>query len=650
MQLFANGKLNTQVFEMAVRQATHDLADVLLAAADTQSPQVESTHFLIALGRIRDGDTIRGLADRNIGPQQWASGLGRCARKDASQPPPGELIETAMDESALDMLEEASQLCQKEKRPRISEAVLLLSGLRHLTTDVEKLCRRAGLDVDQWCQELERRIGPVQALPVFTEYDPRALITASFSPMGRKVLRRMGDEAESLGYKRADPRHLLMALLSCEGGATQYGLFHQGKKPRDLQQAVTLSLRSGAKRQRSSILPDCQHFQGMLQVILFHSGELAGADRVERIGEPHLLRAFLSMETTARAILENEGINVAAMSNTAERYEVTDEEDDEETQIADIDTARHRLEARLVGQQDAIDQILPYIELMRFGFNVPNRPVAVFLFCGASGTGKTEMAKELARSIYGSEENLIFLEMGQFNRPEHINQFIGAPPGYVGYGEGKLTNGLRDKPRSVVLFDEVEKAAEPRVHDALLRFLDEGKIEDPAGPVRDGTQCIVVLTSNVASEQMSDLWDKHAGKANRRTEMRKFIRERFQECEFRVEFLNRVDEIVVFRGLQEADFVKIAQRQLVPLLDDMRQRQQIEVQVDDSVTRAIGAYCQVLDEGARPVARMTRSLVLLPVARYVAVNRCRRPVTLKVRVDYDQAAPDDEPQPQVEPA
>src|SRR5207248_9239326 len=137
---------------------------------------------------------------------------------------------------------------------------------------------------------------------------------------------------------------------------------------------------------------------------------------------------------------------------------------------------------------------------------------------------KTELAKTLAHAVYGSPENLIFLEMGQFNAPESMNIFVGAPPAYVGYGEGKLTNGLRDKPRAVVLFDEVEKA-HARVLDALLRFLDEGRIDDPAGPVRDGSQCLVILTSNVGAQQLSELGKQvDASRSNARGLMRDQLR------------------------------------------------------------------------------------------------------------------------------
>jgi ATP-dependent Clp protease ATP-binding subunit ClpC len=269
------------------------------------------------------------------------------------------------------------------------------------------------------------------------------------------------------------------------------------------------------------------------------------------------------------------------------------------------------------------------VELMRFGFSDPGRPIGVFLFCGQSGSGKTEMAKELARAVYGSEENLIFLEMGQFNSAESMNIFVGAPPGYIGYGQGKLTNGLRDKPRAVVLFDEVEKA-NPKVLDALLRFLDEGKIDDPAGPVRDGSQCIVILTSNVGAAELGAMAKSLVGKPNRRTELRRALRKEFQKHKFRVEFLNRNDEVVLFRSLEKDDYVEIARRYLHKVVKRLKQERQLDVDPDPGVAQAIGTYCASIEEGARAVKRLTQRMVVVPVARFALNHRCQPGCRLRV--------------------
>ncbi len=431
-----------------------------------------------------------------------------------------------------------------------------------------------------------------------------------------------------------------------KAGRTQYGLHHQGILPKKVQEAVTLSLLARAKRARSSIVLDQNHIQPIARQILEASADVASRAHLTQIAEPHLLRGFLAVESLARRILEDEGVKLHPLLEIAENYEIGEEAEDQDT-IADVESVRQNLINRLVGQDDAVERILPYIQRMRFGFSMPGKPIGVFLFCGQSGSGKTEMAKELARSVYGSEENLIFLEMGQFNSPESMNIFVGAPPGYIGYGEGKLTNGLRDKPRSVVLFDEVEKA-HARVLDALLRFLDEGKIDDPAGPVRDGSQCILILTSNVGAEQLSQLWKEVENNPNWRTEIRKRLREEFKKHNFRIEFLNRVDELILFRTLTEDNYAEIARRQLKRHLSRLEKEKQIKIDVDEAVLNAIGKYCANINEGARPVLRLVNGLIISKSVDYVLMNHLALPAQVKVilgglGIDDEEPPEDAEP-------
>jgi ATP-dependent Clp protease ATP-binding subunit ClpC len=644
MDIFVGDRLNTQAFDADVRQATHDLSDLLLIAAQSQSVVIESTHFLIAAAKVPGGVTQKSLAQLGLSVEQWETGLADCVSKKPGTPPPAHLTEDSLAESATNILEAAKRWCASVGLTRINETVLLLSALEQVTPAVRELCESADIDLADWRAKLEQLIKPVEAVPVFKNDDKGLLLPDSFTPGARKVLDLLKSEAEALGYKVVDLRHLLLALLEHENGVTQYGIYYQGAVPRKVQQAVMLSLRSKASRTRSQIELGPEHLQSSLRNVLLNAGELAGGDHAERIGEPHLLRAFLATESAARRILEGERINLVNLRNLAENYDPADGEGEEEedASIADIKTVRERLGKRLVGQDNAIERILPYIQRMRFGFTTPGRPVGVFLFCGQSGSGKTEMAKGLARAVYGSEENLIFLEMGQFNSPESMNIFVGAPPGYIGYGEGKLTNGLRDKPCAVVLFDEVEKA-HAKVLDALLRFLDEGRIDDPAGPVRDGSQCIVILTSNVGAEELSQLWSKIKDNPNWRTELRKKLRDEFKNNNFRAEFLNRVDELILFRTLNAYDYAEIADRLLKRDLERLNRERQIEVTADPSVAQQIGAYCAEISEGARAAQRLTQSAVITPVIDFVLRNSCTPPVRLKVRAERSTVDPDCEP-------
>ncbi len=284
---------------------------------------------------------------------------------------------------------------------------------------------------------------------------------------------------------------------------------------------------------------------------------------------------------------------------------------------------------------------------MLFDFRRPGKPAGVFLFCGPSGVGKTEMAKAIARAVFGSEENLIMLEMGQFQTKESMNIFVGAPPGYIGYGEGKLTNGLRDKPRSVVLFDEVEKA-HPQVFDALLRFIDEGQIDDPAGPIRDGSACIIIMTSNVQTEglgQLAETGDYQKNKWAIRHKLREALlnlpaerrgdASEGESFRFRPEFLNRIDEIILFRGLTEDDLTEIARRYLLEYQARLQEEKGLHITFSpnlDADARLVGQFCATLSEGARATLRVVHTAVLDPVIDFIHSQNCSYPVHLEVHL------------------
>jgi ATP-dependent Clp protease ATP-binding subunit ClpC len=639
MELFPDNKLDPGLFESNIRHGTHDLNDVLTCALYSQSPAVESTHFLVALARIGDGITRRSLDRIGLSLKSWETGLGQYTERSPDAVPPAQLTRAAMHPNALEMLRQVAERCDREKLSLVPESILLLCALRNVPPPILGLFTAAKLDHKALCLEIEESLQPVQAVSPLIEDDPHSLNRDVFSGGARNVLRLMQTEAAALGYQQIDARHLLLALVEREKGVTQYALFHQGVVPRRVQEALTVNLRGGARRHRDPDSLDRATLQPLLQRMLIHAGELAGRARAKRITEAHLLCGFLSIDSSARRILEDQKSDINSVRRIAEDYDVVDEEEDDEA-MADIQIVRERLKRRLVGQDDAIDQILPYVQTMRFGFSTPGKPVGTFLFCGQSGSGKTEMAKELARAIYGSEENLIFLEMGQFNSPESMNIFVGAPPGYVGYGEGKLTNGLRDKPRAVVLFDEVEKA-HAKVLDALLRFLDEGRIDDPAGPVRDGSQCLLILTSNVGAEQLTKLGARLTGDGSGQARARKALVEEFKKAGARIEFLNRIDELILFRTLSESDYTVIAERLLQKDADRLAKEARIHISDWTGVAGAIGRYCFAAGEGARHAQRLVRKVLVTPAIDYVIKQSLPRPAWLKLSAELPRFAGDD---------
>ncbi|MEA3376006.1 MAG: ATP-dependent chaperone ClpB [Chloroflexota bacterium] len=272
----------------------------------------------------------------------------------------------------------------------------------------------------------------------------------------------------------------------------------------------------------------------------------------------------------------------------------------ERERLLRMEEALHR---RVVGQDEAVEAVSNAVRRARAGLQDPNRPIGTFIFLGPTGVGKTELARTLAEFLFDTEEALIRVDMSEYQERHTVSRLIGAPPGYVGYEEaGQLTGAVRRRPYSVVLFDEIEKA-HPEVFNTLLQLLDEGRLTDGQGRTVDFRNTIVIMTSNVGSRWIKDLGIEEA---------RDKVMEELDRI-FRPEFLNRIDEIILFRSLSKEDLreiVDIQMRRLRALLDDRNMSLELTDEARQHLAEA--GYDPVY--GARPLKRVIQRQVQDPLA------------------------------------
>ena len=268
------------------------------------------------------------------------------------------------------------------------------------------------------------------------------------------------------------------------------------------------------------------------------------------------------------------------------------------------------LKKKVIGQDQAVEEITHAIQRARVGLKEEGKPIGSFIFVGPTGVGKTYLAKCLAEEIFGAEENMIRIDMSEYMEKHSVSKLIGSPPGYVGYDEGgQLTEAVRRKPYSVVLFDEIEKA-HPDVFNMMLQILDDGRLTDSQGKVVDFKNTVVIMTSNVgaSSLQRSNALGFSAGKDVEKEEYERnkdIINEELKNT-FRPEFLNRIDDIIIFQNLNEKDVKKIAGL----LLDEMIVRLHnvdIEAEYDDSLLDFVSETGFSKEYGARPLERTIRT-------------------------------------------
>ncbi|MFN7895692.1 MAG: ATP-dependent chaperone ClpB [Cyanobacteriota bacterium] len=288
------------------------------------------------------------------------------------------------------------------------------------------------------------------------------------------------------------------------------------------------------------------------------------------------------------------------------------------------------LHTRVIGQQQAVTAVADAIQRSRAGLSDPNRPIASFLFLGPTGVGKTELSKALAAQLFDSEEAMVRIDMSEYMEKHAVSRLIGAPPGYVGYEEGgQLTEAVRRRPYAVILFDEVEKA-HPDVFNVMLQILDDGRVTDGQGRTVDFTNTILILTSNIGSASILDL----AGDPARHGEMERRVNEALR-AHFRPEFLNRLDESIIFHSLKQTELRQIVDLQVKRLAQRLEDRK-LGLNLNAAALDWLAAVGYDPVYGARPLKRAIQKELETPIAKAILAGSFPMGSTIAVDVESER--------------
>lgn len=630
----------------ALRQATADLGTVVAAAVEAGSPSVEPSHFLVALARLPGSTTGRLFAAAHVPVDVVVAAMRRRTTNGSIVAEPTASAATASMLAAL-----------AEKDGELDEHAVLAGALTHLEPAArEVLVHHGGVDLDGWLATASSE----PPAPV-TVWDATGRVSAAaFTPAAMQVLDAVAVEAAALGVGSPGTLLLAHALAVQEQGLLAQGAVHVRFDLRDLRARLLLLLRGDGRRETAPDRVAHDTVAPALRLALEHAARTAPARGAALVAERDLLEALIRTPgSPVSGVLRAAAVDVPALQRFAAEIYV-EPEVGPAPEPESVSDALARFRERLIGQPAVVARLLPKVELIkraaRRGFHIGERPLATFLFCGPSGTGKTMTARLIAEAVYGSPDDLIMFEMGQYNSRHAINNFIGAPPGYVGFGDGKLTNGLARSPRCVLLFDEVEKA-DRLVLDALLRLLDEGRVTDPAGPVRDARDAVVVLTSNLGARGFAALGRQAGGVASSPSGLRGELEAKWSgavppveeedpaavsaklreelESFLRPEFLNRIDETVLFAPFTRADLRDIATATLRRRAAEFREELGVTLEwspdvAEHVVTRALTTR---VDEAARGVVRCADAVLGL-LLRFLddAEDRGEQPTAARVVV------------------
>ena len=310
--------------------------------------------------------------------------------------------------------------------------------------------------------------------------------------------------------------------------------------------------------------------------------------------------------------------------------------EDENVRLKNLEKTLHK---RVIGQNEAVEAVAKAIRRSRVGLKAPNRPIGSFLFLGPTGVGKTELSKALAESLFGDENAMIRLDMSEYMEPHSVAKLIGSPPGYVGFDEGgQLTEKIRRKPYSVILFDEIEKA-HPDVMNMLLQILEDGRLTDSQGRTVNFKNSVIIMTSNIGARLITD--KKQLGFSKNKDAKNNEVNKEYEDTkkevmealkkELRPEFINRIDEIIVFHKLTDKEINQIIDIMLKEVIDRLA-IQKIKVELEPQVKELIASKGVDKNFGARPLRRTIQNILEDRLAEEILDGNIKKNKTNKIGV------------------
>ena len=436
-------------------------------------------------------------------------------------------------------------------------------------------------------------------------------LPAELDEVSRKVL-QLEIEREALRKEQDQASQARLATLEQELGEKQGDL--QALKTRwDSEKASVSRLRKTreAMEEVKQAMERAERAYDLNRVAELRYGELPRLERElaleqeqlgKKQGESRLLKEEVDEDDIAAIVSRWTGIPVSRL---------VEGETEKLLKLSEL------LHQRVVGQDEAVQAVADAVLRARSGIKDPNRPIGSFLFLGPTGVGKTELARALAATLFDDEANLIRIDMSEYMEKHTVARLIGAPPGYIGYEEGgQLTEAVRRRPFSVILFDEIEKAHHD-VFNVLLQVLDDGRLTDSQGRTVDFKNTVLIMTSNIGSPQILEAQQRHASY----DEVCSLVMAELREY-FRPEFLNRVDETVVFHPLETEQLTKIVEIQLARLRARLTERR-ISLSVTPAVLRYLGERGYDPVYGARPLKRLIQQEIETPMARQLVKGDMR---------------------------